>query len=80
MEGGIDQRELLQSGEESEPQRSKSLQSSPAHWHQTSLQGALGDLNSLANFQVQLNTEAAQVQAPAKISAACFVADTLAWP
>ena len=51
-------------------------QSSPAYPPQMSLQGALGDLNSPAISKVQLIPAANQVQAPAKTSAACFLADT----
>ena len=59
-------------GELSDPQ------SSPAYWPQKSLQDALGD--SPANFKTLLIPVIAQVQAPEKTSAACFVADALALP
>ena len=68
-------------GEGAEPSGGLSdPQSSPAYRPQTSLQGTLGDLTSPAIFKAQLIPAANRVQAPAKTSAACFVADALALP
>ena len=68
-------------GQEEEPRGGLTdLQSSPAFRPQTFLQNALGDLNSPANLRRSRSLLPPQVQAPAKTSAVCCLADALALP
>ena len=74
-------RRACKGGQEKEPRGGlPDLQSSPVFRPQMFLQNALGDLNSQANLRCSWSLLPPQVQAPAKTSAVCCLADALALP